>query len=96
MERRGERLNFKFFKFIWLYQVSAVAHGIFTWHMGSSSLTRGLTLGLLCWARRVLATGPPGKSQASILTRRRGKKLDRRGEVWALGKPLRLPSRPPG
>ena len=39
-----------------------MAHGIFTCGTWNSSLTRDRTPDLLHWARRVLATGSPGKS----------------------------------
>ena len=37
----------------------------YSWHVGSSSLTRDRTLGPLHWEHRVLAPGPPRKSRHS-------------------------------
>ena len=56
-----------FLIFIYLFGFSCGTLDLYLWHVGSSSLTRDQTPGLLHWARRVLATGPPGKSSAPTL-----------------------------
>ena len=56
-----------FLIFIYLFGFSCGTLDLYLWHVGSSSLTRDQTPGLLHWARRVLATGPPGKSPAPSL-----------------------------
>ena len=42
------------------------------WHVGSSSLTRNWTWASLHWERRVLATGPLGKSQDIDMMKNKG------------------------
>ena len=70
MTTASRSLRFKFVcfsVFIYLFDFSCGTWDLYLWHVGSSSLTRGQTQGLLHWAHRVLATGLPGKSQFVVV-----------------------------